>query len=223
MCGRFSLGSTVRVAQVFDIPNAIQIPPRYNIAPSQDVPAVIRNRETGAREFRPTRWGLVPSWARDPAIGNRLINARAETVATKPAFRRPFRERRCLILADGFYEWVQEGGRKQPYYIRLRDEEPFAFAGLSDRWQPNDAPALHTCAIVTTAPNDLIRRLHDRMPVILPPGDYDLWLDPTVQDVERLQTLLAPYPADAMVAYPVSAKVNNPANDAPDVLEPLAR
>jgi len=119
MCGRFSLGATIRVGQLFDLPNRPETPPRYNIAPSQAVPAVIQNRETGTREFRPFRWGLVPSWAKDPAIGNRMINARSETAATKPTFRKPLRERRCLILADGFYEWKREGSRKQPYYIKL--------------------------------------------------------------------------------------------------------
>ncbi len=223
MCGRFSLGATTRLAQLFDLPDWPEVPPRYNIAPSQDVAAVIRSREAAARKFRPMRWGLVPSWAKDSRIGNRLINARAETVATKPAFRRPLRERRCLILADGFYEWVREGRRKQPYCIRLCDGRPFAFAGLWDRWQPTDGTPLDTCTILTTTPNTLIQPLHDRMPVILAAGAYDLWLDPAVQNVERLQKLLAPYPADAMVAYPVSARVNNPANDSPDLLAPLAR
>jgi putative SOS response-associated peptidase YedK len=223
MCGRFSLGATIRVAQLFDLPNWPEVPPRYNIAPSQEVPTVIRNRETAAREFWPMRWGLVPSWANDPSIGNRLINARAETAATKPAFRRPLRERRCLILADGFYEWVREGRHKQPYCIRLRDGQPFAFAGLWDRWQPAEKKPLDTCTILTTPPNALIQPLHDRMPVMLAASAYDLWLDPAVQDVGRLQTLLAPYPADAMVAYPVSTRVNTPANDSPDLLTPLAR
>lgn len=223
MCGRFSLGATVRVAQLFDLPNPPAVSPRYNIAPSQDVPVVIRNRETAARELRPMRWGLVPFWATDAAIGNRLINARAETVTTKPAFRRPFRERRCLILADGFYEWVREGRRKQPYCIRFRDGQPFAFAGLWDRWQRADGQALDTCAIVTTTPNAVIQPLHDRMPAILPPAGYDLWLDPAVQDVERLQSLLTPYAGDAMVAYPVSMRVNDPSHDSPDLLAPLTR
>jgi putative SOS response-associated peptidase YedK len=223
MCGRFSLGATTRVAQIFDLPDWREMPPRYNIAPSQNVPAIIRDREAAAREMRSMRWGLIPSWATDPGIGSRLINARAETVATKPAFRRSLRERRCLILADGFYEWVRESGRKQPYCIRFRDERPFAFAGLWDRWQPAGEQPLDTCTIVTTTPNALVQPLHDRMPVILAADAYNRWLDPAVQAAERLVGLLRPYPDDEMVAYPVSTRVNNPANDSPDLVAPLAR
>jgi putative SOS response-associated peptidase YedK len=222
MCGRFSLGSTIRVGQLFNLPNWPETPPRYNIAPSQEVAAVIRNRETGGWEFRPFRWGLVPSWARDPAIGNRMINARSETAATKPALRKPLRERRCLILADGFYEWKREGSRKQPYYIKLRDGEPFAFAGLWDRWHPADGEPLETCTILTTTPNELVQTIHDRMPVILPSSAYDPWLDPAVREVESLQALLVPYTAAEMIAFPVSTQVNNPANDTPACMAPLA-
>jgi putative SOS response-associated peptidase YedK len=200
MCGRFSLGSTIRVGQLFDLPNWPEAPPRYNIAPGQDIPAVIQNRKTGAREYRPLRWGLVPSLAKDPAIGNRMINARSETAATKPAFRKPLRERRCLIMADGFYEWKREGARKQPYYITLRDGPPFAFAGLWDHWAPADGESLETCTILTTMPNAVLQPIHDRMPVILPPTAYSMWLDPTMRAVEPLQSLLTPYPADAMTA-----------------------
>jgi putative SOS response-associated peptidase YedK len=189
MCGRFSLGSTTRVGQLFNLPTWPETPPRYNIAPSQEVAAVIRNRETGGWEFRPFRWGLVPSWARDPAIGNRMINARSETAATKPALRKPLRERRCLILADGFYEWKREGSRKQPYFIKLRDGEPFAFAGLWDHWVPADAESLETCTIRTTAPNAVLQSIHDRMPVILPPDAYNGWRDPAMRDVERVKHL----------------------------------
>ena len=221
MCGRFSLGGTVRVGQLFDLVNWPETPPRYNIAPGQDVPAVIRNRETAARESRPFRWGLVPFWAQDPTIGNRLINARAETVAAKPAFRRPLRERRCLILADGFYEWEQRGRRKQPWYIRMRDSRPFAFAGLWDRWQPASGEPIETCAIVTTEPNDVVGRVHGRMPAILSPAAYGLWLDPTCQDVEGLQAVLRPFPAEEMVAFPVGTQVNSPAHDSPDLIVPL--
>ena len=222
MCGRFSLGGTVRVGQLFDLPNWPETPPRYNIAPGQDVPAVIRNRETAARESRTFRWGLVPFWAKDPTIGNRLINARAETVAAKPAFRRPLRERRCLILADGFYEWEQCGRRKQPWYIRMRDSRPFAFAGLWDRWQPASDEPIETCAIVTTEPNEVIGRVHNRMPAILSPEAYGLWLDPTFQDVEGVQAVLRPFPAEEMVAFPVGTQVNSPVHDSPDLIVPLA-
>lgn len=222
MCGRFSLGGTVRVGQLFDLPNWPETPPRYNIAPGQDVPAVIRNRETAARESRLFRWGLVPFWAKDPTIGNRLINARAETVAAKPAFRRPLRERRCLILADGFYEWEQRGRRKQPWYIRMRDSRPFAFAGLWDRWQLASDEPIETCAIVTTEPNEVIGRVHNRMPAILSPEAYGLWLDPTFQDVEGVQAVLRPFPAEEMVAFPVGTQVNSPVHDSPDLIVPLA-
>jgi len=222
VCGRFSLGGTVRVGQLFDLPNWPETPPRYNIAPGQDVPAVFRNRETAARESRTFRWGLVPFWAKDPTIGNRLINARAETVAAKPAFRRPLRERRCLILADGFYEWEQRGRRKQPWYIRMRDSRPFAFAGLWDRWQPASDEPIETCAIVTTEPNEVIGRVHNRMPAILSPEAYGLWLDPTFQDVEGVQAVLRPFPAEEMVAFPVGTQVNSPVHDSPDLIVPLA-
>jgi putative SOS response-associated peptidase YedK len=222
MCGRFSLGATIRVGQLFDLPNWPETPPRYNIAPSQEVPAVIQNRETGGREFRPLRWGLVPSWAKDPGIGDRMINARSETVATKPAFRKPLRERRCLILADGFFEWKREGSRKQPYYIKLRDSQPFAFAGLWDRWQPSDGQPLESCTILTTTPNALVQQLHDRMPVILPSSAYGLWLDRAVRDVDIVQAVLTPYPADEMLAYPVGTRVNNPAYDSPECIVPLS-
>ena len=222
MCGRFSLGAPIRVGQLFDLPNWPETPRRYNIAPSQEVPAVIQNREVGGREFRPFRWGLVPSWAKDPAIGNRMINARSETAATKPVFRKPFRERRCLILADGFYEWKRDGSRKQPYYIKLRDGEPFAFAGLWDHWAPADGQPLETCTILTTTPNALVQPIHDRMPVILPSSAYGAWLDRTVSDVPTVQALLTPYPADEMIAYPVSTRVNNPAHDTPECVLPLA-
>jgi putative SOS response-associated peptidase YedK len=222
MCGRFSLGSTIRVGQLFNRPNWPETPPWYNIAPSQDVPAVIQNRETAAREYRPFRGGLVPSWAKDPTIGNRMINARSETAATKPTFRKPLRERRCLILADGFYEWKREGARKQPSCIKLRDGEPFAFAGLWDRWHPKGRQPLETCTILTTTPNELVQPIHDRMPVILPSSAYSVWLDPTVRDVEPLQALLTPYPAAEMIAYPVSTRVNTPAYDSPECIAALA-
>jgi len=221
MCGRFSLGATIRIGQVFDLPNWPEIPPRYNIAPSQEVSAVIQNRETGAREFRPFRLGLVPSWAKDPAIGNRMINARSETAATKPTFRKPLRERRCLILADGFYEWKREGTRKQPHYIKLRDGAPFAFAGLWDHWAPADGDPVETCTILTTTPNEVLQPIHDRMPVILPSSAYNVWLDPAMRDVEPLQAVLTPYPAKEMTAYPVNTRVNNPANDTADCIAPL--
>jgi putative SOS response-associated peptidase YedK len=152
-----------------------------------------------------------------------MINAQAETAAVKPAFRVAFRKRRCLILADGFYEWKQENGYKQPYYIRLRDGRPFAFAGLWERWEGPEGAAIDSCTILTASPNELLRPLHHRMAVILPSSEYGRWLDPRIQDPETLQPLLHPYPADEMRAYPVSTLVNNPANDSPGCLEPLGR
>ena len=145
----------------------------------------------------------------------------AATAVTKPAFRKPLRDRRCLILADGFYEWKREGSRKQPYYIKLRDGEPFAFAGLWDHWAPADGDPLETCTILTTMPNAVLQPIHDRMPVILPPDAYTVWLDPAMRDVEPIQALLTPYPADAMIAYPVSPRVNSPANDASGLVASL--
>jgi putative SOS response-associated peptidase YedK len=223
MCGRFSLGTpaTTLVAQ-FDL---LEIPlwkPRYNIARTQDVLVVVRDPAHLHRQARRHRWGLIPPWANDPGIGSRMINARAETVATKPAFRKALKERRCLLLADGFYERQRQGGRKQPFYIRLRDGRPFAFAGLWEHWERPDVPPLDTCTILTTTSNDLVGGIHHRMPVILAPGDYDLWLDPGIQEVQRPQPLLCPYPAEEMTADPVSTRANNPANDSPECLEPVA-
>jgi putative SOS response-associated peptidase YedK len=173
MCGRFTLGATATdLAAQF---NLATVPPwtsRDNIAPTQEVLIVRRASPQASREARLHRWGLVPSWAKDPAIGNRLINARAETVATKPAFRRAFKERRCLVLADGFYEWHKEGANKQPYHIRLRDGRPFAFTGLGEHWEGEET-AIDSCTLLTTTPNEVMRPLHDRMPVILQAAEYD--------------------------------------------------
>ncbi len=222
MCGRFSQTSSPEVvAEQFGFGDApLFLKPRYNIAPSQPVAVVRAHSDSGKRECLLLRWGLIPLWAKDPAIGYKMINARAETVSEKPAFRGPFRNRRCLILADGFYEWQQEGRRKQPFYIRLKDRRPFAFAGLWDRWEPPGGEAVESCTILTTEPNDVLRPIHERMPVIVDPQAYNLWLDPTVQSVEAIRPILQHYPADRMEAYPVSLLVNNPHHDAPACLEP---
>ncbi len=221
MCGRFSLGAsaTTLVAQ-FDLFEAPSWSPRYNIAPTQEVIVVVKDPATASRQARRHRWGLIPSWAKDKAIGNQLINAQAETAATKPAFRSAFRKRRCLILADGFYEWKKEGRHKQPFHISLGDGRHFAFAGLWEHWDGGDGAAIDSCTILTTTPNDLLRPLHHRMAVILAPEAYDLWLDPAIQEVERLQPLLRAYPPEGMEAYPVSRMVYNPANDDPRCIEP---
>jgi putative SOS response-associated peptidase YedK len=161
-----------------------------------------------------------PPWADDPKVGNRMINARSETVATSGAFRSAFRRRRCLVVSDGFYEWQRQEKRKQPFYIHMRDDSPFAFAGLWEVWEGKDGTVLETCTVLTTEPNELMRPIHNRMPVILDRESYDLWLDPEMREPDPLKALLRPYPEDKMAAYPVSLLVNSPANDVPECLEP---
>ena len=219
MCGRFTLRTPAhRLAEAFGVRELPNLRPRYNIAPSQDVVAIRRAAE--GRELALLRWGLIPFWAKDAAIGNRMINARAETVAEKPAFRAAFRRRRCLIAADGFYEWRKtDGGAKQPYYIRLADDAPFAFAGLWERWAPPDDDAVESCTLITTAANDLLKPIHDRMPVILAPSDHDAWLDAEAPSAEAL---LRPYPADDMIAVPIGRLVNDPRSDEAACIAPLA-
>jgi putative SOS response-associated peptidase YedK len=224
MCGRFTLRTpqSVLVTQ-FALDAEPTLFPRYNIAPSQPV-AVVRassQEPAGAlRELVKLRWGLVPSWAQDPSIGNQLINARSETAAVKPAFRSAMRHRRCLIPADGFYEWKKIGKQKQPYFIRRPDDKPFAFAGLWERWTDPEGRPLETCTILTTDANELLRPLHIRMPVIVEPADYTAWLDPSQTDPDRLRTLFASLTADQLVTSPVSTIVNSPANDDPRCLSP---
>ena len=226
MCGRFTQTQSGKaVAAAFDLPEVPTLEPRYNIAPSQPVLAVTAaDALNGAsqRELRAFQWGLVPSWAKDPKIGNRMINARSETVAEKPSFRAAFKRRRCLIVADGFYEWQKtSGSTKQPFHIHLDDHRVFGFAGLWEHWESGDGSLLETCTILTTAPNELMASIHNRMPVILPADDYEAWLDPTLQDRGFLESLLEPYDADAMQAYPVSTQVNNPRHDQAECLTPL--
>jgi putative SOS response-associated peptidase YedK len=213
MCGRFALIVDASVlADVFDVDPPRGLQPRFNIAPTQTIPIVRASRE-GSRECASVRWGLVPSWANDEKMGARMINARSETVAEKPSFRSAVKSRRCLIPADGFYEWVRTTDGKQPHYIHFSDGRVFAFAGLWERWTKGGGEPLDTCTIITTTPNDLIAGLHDRMPVILPPDQFAEWLEPAPLQPERLQELLVPHPADGMEAYPVSTYVNKPAND----------
>ena len=221
MCGRFAFYSPAEAAAaLFGASASLDVAPRYNIAPTQDI-AAIRSDKAGNRELAMLRWGLVPSWAKDPAIGNRMINARAETAATKPAFRSAFRDRRSLVLADGFYEWQKVERAKQPFYIRMRDGRPFAFAGLWEEWDGPNGETVDSCTILTTEPNDVVRAVHDRMPVILARKEYSVWLDPQDREVDKLQSLLQPYPPDQMEAYPVSKRVNNPANEGPACVAPL--
>ena len=223
MCGRFTLASDPEMLQqvFFDFEVPMNLSPRYNISPTQDV-AVIANTEDGEIEF--FHWGLIPHWAKDPKIGNRMINARSETLAEKPSFRNAYKRRRCLILSDGYYEWQKIPGDrlKQPVYIRLKSQEPFALAGLWETWQTEkmDAP-LRSCTIITCPPNALLAEIHHRMPVILPQDAYAEWLAPDERSADVLQPLLIPYPDEKIEAYPVSRFVNRPMNDSPECIAPL--
>ncbi len=194
---------------------------RYNIAPSQAIAVVRTDLPDRVRRLSLLKWGLVPSWAKDEALSAKMINARSETLAEKPAFRAPLRRHRCLIPADGYYEWQKVGSRKQPYYFRLRDHSPFAFAGLWDSWKrPNpDEPPLESCTIITTAANEISQPIHDRMPAILRESEYELWLNPDVQESEKLLHMLRPLDASLMVAEPVSSFVNQVRNDGPRCIE----
>ena len=226
MCGRFSqYHAAEAIAEAFEVDEEIDLPPRYNIAPSQPVAAILQLSDTNRRKLQWLRWGLIPSWAKDPAIGYKLINARAETASEKPSFRSAFKHRRCLIPSDGFYEWQRLEGsktKKQPYYFSLKDNNPFAFAGLWERWENPEGDIVETCTILTTEANELVSPIHDRMPVILHSKDYDLWLDPNFISSDSLQALLNPYPSEAMIAYPVSSKVNSPKNDSPECNQPTS-
>jgi putative SOS response-associated peptidase YedK len=218
MCARFQFAPPEDWVEEFGLADAPDVPPRYNIAPTQDVLAVRRQR-TGSRQARLFRWGLVPYWAEDPAMGNRLINARAESVATRAAFREPFKQRRCLVPAQGFYEWKKFGRAREPWLVRMKGGATFAFAGLWDRWA-GAGNTIESCALVTTAANPLVAPIHGRMPVLLDRKSYDLWLDPEASE-DDLRTLLAPFPAEVMEAFPVSPRVNGTAVDDADLARPV--
>ncbi len=221
MCGRFTLSQPINaIASVFNLAQIPPLEPRYNIAPTQLIPSICA-APGGEKQLQMLRWGLIPSWAKDPAIGAKLINARAETVSEKPSFKSAFKRRRCLIVADGFYEWQRQDGKKQPYYFRLQNGQPFAFAGLWEQWKSPEEQEITSCTILTTAANDLLRPIHDRMPVILDSDRYELWLDPKVEKSEILQPLLHPYQADLMTSYAVSTKVNNPKNNTSECINSL--
>ena len=243
MCGRYSLTTPVEaLRQLFDFPEQLNLRPRYNIAPTQEVAAVRRDPPpaAGARVGDPAggkvcvsgrhlvllRWGLIPAWAKEAAIGSRMINARAETLADKPAFRSAFRKRRCLIAADGFYEWrtTAEAPKapKQPYYIRLESDAPFAIAGLWERWRDPAGATIESCTLITTEANPELASIHHRMPVILAPADYDAWLEPRPAAAEALHDLLRPYHGCGMTAIPIGRHVNNVRNDDPACIEALA-
>ena len=220
MCGRFTLKTAPEVLRTQFALDAVPLLPfRYNIAPTQAV-AAVRLAENGSRELILPTWGLIPSRAGDRTIGNRLLNARADTVADKPAFRSAFRSRRCLILADSFFEWQTHEGKKQPIYFRSTGGEPFAIAGLWERWTRGDEP-LESCVLITTEANDLVRPTHDRMPVILSRDDYEAWLDPA-QPALRLQSLLRPCCPEQLTAWPVSPRVNSPRYDDATCVEPIS-
>ena len=223
MCGRFTQTALPAViAQEFGVATPPLFTPRYNIAPSQPIAAIRIDPDTATRTLAMLRWGLIPSWAKDPKIGYQCINAKAETVAEKPSFRAAFKKRRCLVIATGFYEWQVQGRAKQPLWIGLKRHRPFAFSGLWDQWKPTEGEPLETCTILTTEPNELLAPIHNRMPVILAPTAYDQWLNPTFQRAESLKALLRPYSSEELTAYPVSTLVNNPRNDVRQCLEPVS-
>ncbi len=221
MCGRFVLtASPELLQQSFNLTSApSEVVPRYNIAPTQAV-AVITNEPPRSLSY--LKWGLIPSWSKDMTMAAKMINARSETAAEKPSFRTSFRRRRCIIPTDGFYEWRAEDKNKIPMFIQLQDRPLFGMAGLWDIWQSADGSEVRTCSILTTSANEFMRQFHERMPVILSPQDYDVWLSPREEPLPILQGLMQPYPADAFSAYEVSKAVNRPVNDSPELIRPVA-
>ena len=222
MCARYSITTASEaLRRLFGFEEQPNVEPRYNVAPTQAVP-VVRRGADGKRHYGSLRWGLIPFWAKDLKIGARLINARAETLAEKPSFRNAVKQRRCLIAADGFYEWSGPKGAKQPHRFTLSDGGPFGFAGLWEQWRdPADGSEIESCTIVTCEANEVVRQIHPRMPVILPPDAHETWLD-TTRPANDALALLRPYPAEAMTSYPVSKALNRPVNDEPSMIEPIA-
>lgn len=218
MCGRFAQRSDPkRLAREFKVAEVPDVAARYNIAPTQDILSIRRAEDDREAVF--LKWGLVPSWAKDVSIGAKLINARSETVTEKPSFREAFKKRRCIIPADGFYEWQRTRGKKQPFFFQMKDESPFGFAGLWEMWQGVGGEAIESCTILTTEANEVLRPVHDRMPVILHSDDYELWLDEDVRKRELLKDLLRPYPAEEMMRHPVSPTINSPLNQGATLIE----
>jgi len=220
MCGRFTQRTTLEnLAVEFGVEEInLSFSASYNMAPSQHVLAVVND---GVSQFTLFRWGLIPHWAKDPSIGDKMINARAETITEKKSFRNAFRRSRCLIVADGFYEWKREGKRKTPVYIRLISGRPFGFAGLHESWMSPEYDLIESCTIITTGPNELIKPIHNRMPVIIARESRAAWLDSENQDTDSLRGMLKPYPFREMEAYEVSRFVNSPANNSPKCIEPV--
>ena len=215
MCGRYRLSRRKQVVDEYfgSDSGEEEWSPRYNVAPTQSVPVIRQNPKERVRELSLVRWGLIPSWAKEPSIAAGMINARSETASTKPAFRDALKFRRCLIPADGFYEWQRTGKAKQPYCFEVNEGELFAFAGIWDRWRDPDGKTVETCSILTTTPNAVTSAVHDRMPVILAPDSYDLWLDPGMLNVAAASELLKPYDARLMRCYPIGTRINRVAND----------
>ena len=222
MCGRYWLKSEKKVIinefNVYEV--RTEVKPDYNITPGRNVLCVTKN---GNNKLVSMRWGLIPSWAKDEQIGYRTINARTETLTEKPSFLRPFQNQRCLIIADGFYEWRKQVTRKTPLAIKQKNNKPFGFAGLYDQWQSPEGNLITSCTIITTEPNELISPIHDRMPAILNPEAYDIWLDKNTGDPQKLLSLLIPYNSKEMEAYEVSLLVNSPKNNSPDLIKPVGK
>ncbi len=224
MCGRFRIARKKEILEAefeAEVVDDLEWVPRYNAAPGQDIPVVRQDEEKPVRRLSQMRWGLISSWTNDPRIGFKTINARSETVATAASFREPFRLRRCLIPADGFYEWKREGKTKLPFCFTLADGGVFAFAGLWDRWKSPQGQWIKSCSILTTMANEVAKDVHDRMPVILPRDAYDVWLDPGFQNVSELKVLMKPYPAELMRRYRVSQRVNKVENDDAECAEEI--
>lgn len=219
MCGRFSLFEDIHsLKELFHFEFSEDLDARYNIAPGQDILTIIENGQS--RQGTSMRWGLIPFWADDEKIGYRMINARGETVDEKASFKHALKQRRCLILADGFYEWSKEGKQKQPYRFVMKNKEPFAFAGLWENWNKN-GKNINSCTIITTRPNDVTEKVHDRMPVILPEDSHEMWLDSSITQTDQLKKLLVPYDADLMETYPVSTQINSAKNEGKNLILPL--
>jgi putative SOS response-associated peptidase YedK len=223
MCGRFALYSSLsEVVDEFDIQQVrYELQPSYNIAPTQEV-AVVVQREDGV-VLEKMHWGLIPFWSKDPKIGSRMINARVETLNEKPSFKRPLKDQRCLVIADGFFEWAKTERAKVPMFIRSRSGHPFGFAGLYDVWKSPEGQPVTSCTIVTTSANDLMRPIHDRMPLIIPRTDRATWLNPTTPRIEEWLAMLDPYPNQDLEAYEVSRQVNSPNNNSIEVVQPVGK
>jgi putative SOS response-associated peptidase YedK len=222
MCGRFTLTAEIDLLmdwfEIDELAPGFGLQPRFNIAPSQEIVAIVSNE--GKRRAGFLKWGLVPFWAKDPSIGHKMINARAETVPEKPSFKHAFKKRRCIIPADGFYEWKKEGKQKQPKYIKMKNDKPFGFAGLWEKWTDEEGNPVHTCTILTTEPNELMAEIHNRMPVILSKENYANWLDEH-QNPDGLVELMKPFDPSEMTEYNVSTIVNSPRNEVPECIESL--